>query len=254
MPGRPAPSGDSARLVTLNRQLATVEAETGASRQCKGQGRVARAGSSTCWAVPRLTAVGDCAESTGINEREPMLEIKNLHVRIEEEGTEIIRGLNLTVKSGEVAAIMGPNGSGKSTLSYALSGRDGYEVTEGEILFNGVDILEMAPDERAAAGRVPRFPVSGGNPRRRHDELPQGGDEFAAQGARRGRIDDAGLHPHGQGSGRQTRHIAWTCSSARSMSAFPAARRSAPKSCRWHCCSRSFASWTRPIPASTSTR
>ncbi len=81
-----------------------------------------------------------------------MLEIKNLHVRIEEEGTEIIRGLNLTVKSGEVAAIMGPNGSGKSTLSYALSGRDGYEVTQGEVLFNGVDILGIAPDERAAAG------------------------------------------------------------------------------------------------------
>jgi Fe-S cluster assembly ATP-binding protein len=81
-----------------------------------------------------------------------MLEIKNLHVRIEEEGTEIIRGLNLTVKSGEVAAIMGPNGSGKSTLSYALSGRDGYEVTEGEVLFNGVNILEMEPDERAATG------------------------------------------------------------------------------------------------------
>jgi Fe-S cluster assembly ATP-binding protein len=81
-----------------------------------------------------------------------MLEIKNLHVRIEEEGTEIIRGLNLTVKPGEVAAIMGPNGSGKSTLSYALSGRDGYEVTEGDVLFNGVSILEMEPDERAAAG------------------------------------------------------------------------------------------------------
>jgi Fe-S cluster assembly ATP-binding protein len=81
-----------------------------------------------------------------------MLEIKNLHVRIEEEGTEIIRGLNLSVKPGEVAAIMGPNGSGKSTLSYALSGRDGYEVTEGEVLFNGVNILEMSPDERAATG------------------------------------------------------------------------------------------------------
>ena len=81
-----------------------------------------------------------------------MLEIRNLHVRIEEEGTEIIRGLNLTVKDGEVAAIMGPNGSGKSTLSYALSGREGYEVTEGEVLFNGVDILGMEPDERAASG------------------------------------------------------------------------------------------------------
>jgi len=81
-----------------------------------------------------------------------MLEIRNLHVRIEAEGTEIIRGLNLTVKDGEVAAIMGPNGSGKSTLSYALAGRDGYEVTEGEVLWNGVNLLEMEPDARAAAG------------------------------------------------------------------------------------------------------
>jgi Fe-S cluster assembly ATP-binding protein len=81
-----------------------------------------------------------------------VLEIKNLHARIAEDGTEIIRGLNLTVKSGEVAAIMGPNGSGKSTLSYILAGREDYEVTEGEILFNGESILEMDPAERAAKG------------------------------------------------------------------------------------------------------
>ena len=81
-----------------------------------------------------------------------MLEIKNLHARIEEDGTEIIRDLSLSVKQGEVAAIMGPNGSGKSTLSYILAGRDDYEVTEGEILFNGENILEMDPAERAATG------------------------------------------------------------------------------------------------------
>ncbi len=81
-----------------------------------------------------------------------MLEIKNLHARIAEDGTEIIRGLNLTVKNGEVAAIMGPNGSGKSTLSYILAGRDDYEVTEGEILYHGESILEMDPAERAASG------------------------------------------------------------------------------------------------------
>ncbi|MBE0692627.1 MAG: Fe-S cluster assembly ATPase SufC [Aquamicrobium sp.] len=81
-----------------------------------------------------------------------MLEIKNLHARIAEDGTEIIRGLNLTVKPGEVAAIMGPNGSGKSTLSYILAGREDYEVTEGDILYNGESILEMDPAERAAAG------------------------------------------------------------------------------------------------------
>ncbi|MBO6552362.1 MAG: Fe-S cluster assembly ATPase SufC [Roseitalea sp.] len=81
-----------------------------------------------------------------------MLEIKNLHARIAEDGTEIINGLNLTVKAGEVAAIMGPNGSGKSTLSYVLAGRDDYEVTEGDILYNGESILEMDPAERASAG------------------------------------------------------------------------------------------------------
>ena len=81
-----------------------------------------------------------------------MLEIKNLHARIAEDGTEIIRGLNLTVKPGEVAAIMGPNGSGKSTLSYILSGREDYEVTEGDILYNGESILELDPAERASKG------------------------------------------------------------------------------------------------------
>ncbi len=81
-----------------------------------------------------------------------MIEIKNLHVKIADTDTMILNGLNLTVKPGEVAAIMGPNGSGKSTLSYVMAGKDDYEVTEGDILFNGESILEMTPDERAAAG------------------------------------------------------------------------------------------------------
>ena len=81
-----------------------------------------------------------------------MLEIKNLHVSLEEEDKQILKGVDLTVEAGKVHAIMGPNGSGKSTLSYVLSGRDGYVVTEGEATLNGEDLLEMEPEERAAAG------------------------------------------------------------------------------------------------------
>ena len=80
----------------------------------------------------------------------PMLEIRNLHVRIEER--EILKGVNLVVPRGEVHAIMGRNGSGKSTLSYVLAGKEDYEVTEGEVLLDGENILEMEPSDRAVAG------------------------------------------------------------------------------------------------------
>jgi Fe-S cluster assembly ATP-binding protein len=79
-----------------------------------------------------------------------MLEIKNLHATV--AGKEIIKGLTLSVADGEVAAIMGPNGSGKSTLSYVIAGREGYEVTSGEIILDGDNILDLPPDERAAKG------------------------------------------------------------------------------------------------------
>ena len=79
-----------------------------------------------------------------------MLEIENLHVTV--DGKEILRGVNLTMGSGEVHAIMGPNGSGKSTLAYVLAGRTGYGVTEGKILYKGMDLLTLAPEERAAEG------------------------------------------------------------------------------------------------------
>ena len=81
-----------------------------------------------------------------------LLTIDNLHVKLEDEDREIIRGLSLKVNPGEVHAIMGPNGSGKSTLSYVLSGREGYEVTEGSVTYKGEDLLEMPPEERAAKG------------------------------------------------------------------------------------------------------
>lgn len=80
-----------------------------------------------------------------------MLNIKNLHARIE-DGAQILKGINLEIKPGEVHAIMGPNGAGKSTLSSVIAGKEEYEVTEGEILFQGVNIIEDAPEERAHKG------------------------------------------------------------------------------------------------------
>jgi len=81
-----------------------------------------------------------------------MLEIKGLEVKLQEEDKQILKGVDLTVGAGQVHAIMGPNGSGKSTLSYVLSGRDGYQVTGGTATLDGADLLEMEPEERAAAG------------------------------------------------------------------------------------------------------
>ena len=79
-----------------------------------------------------------------------LLEIKNLHAQV--EGQEILKGVDLVVNAGEIHAIMGPNGSGKSTLAQVLAGKEEYEVTEGEILYKGQDLLEMAPEERAREG------------------------------------------------------------------------------------------------------
>ena len=81
-----------------------------------------------------------------------MLEIKDLRVKLEEEDKAILKGVDLSVPAGSVHAIMGPNGSGKSTLSYVLSGRDGYEVTGGAATLEGADLLDLDPEERAAAG------------------------------------------------------------------------------------------------------
>ena len=79
-----------------------------------------------------------------------ILEIRNLHASV--DGTEILKGLDLTLPVGEVHAIMGPNGSGKSTLAFVLAGRDGYDVTEGEVIYRGKDLLQLGIDERAQAG------------------------------------------------------------------------------------------------------
>jgi len=87
--------------------------------------------------------------------KKPLLEVKNLHVRVEER--EILKGVDLTIKTGEVHAIMGRNGSGKSTLSYTIMGHPRYIVTKGSILFKGEDLLEMSPDQRAKAGLALAF-------------------------------------------------------------------------------------------------
>ena len=85
----------------------------------------------------------------------PLLEIKDLHASVGD--TPILKGINLTINAGEIHAVMGPNGSGKSTMSYALAGREGYEVTGGDILMNGKSLLEMEADERARAGMFLAF-------------------------------------------------------------------------------------------------
>jgi Fe-S cluster assembly ATP-binding protein len=85
-------------------------------------------------------------------ERDKMLEINNLHVKLEAEDKAILKGVDLSVGTGAVHAIMGPNGSGKSTLSYVLSGREGYAVTAGSASLDGQDLLALEPEERAAAG------------------------------------------------------------------------------------------------------
>ena len=83
---------------------------------------------------------------------EYLLEIKDLHARVEDQGTDILKGVDMVIRPGELHALMGPNGSGKSTLAKVIAGHPGYEVTGGEVLLNGENILDMEPDERSRAG------------------------------------------------------------------------------------------------------
>ena len=112
-----------------------------------------------------------------------LLEIKNLHVALE-DGTEIVKGVDLAVDQNEIHAIMGPNGSGKSTLAYALMGHPAYEITEGEILFDGTDLVRARRRRARAARPVPRVPVPARGAGRDGDELPPQRDQRDPQGAR----------------------------------------------------------------------
>ncbi len=96
-------------------------------------------------------------------------------------GREILQGVNLSIDTGEVHAIMGKNGSGKSTLCQVLAGRETYEVTGGTVHYEGKDLLDMSTEERGPRGRVPRVPVPGRDPRRQHRLLPQGRRQRHAQ-------------------------------------------------------------------------
>ena len=169
-----------------------------------------------------------------------MLEIKNLHVKLEAEDKPILKGVDLTIGSGEVHAIMGPNGSGKSTLSYVLSGRDGYEVTEGSARLDGEELLEMEPEERAAAGLFLAFqyPV----------EIPGVGNmtflRTAVNAQRKARGQEEMSRPSSSRS----------CAKRPRRFSISASRKSATKSCRWRCWNRACASLTKPTRGWTSTR
>ncbi len=139
----------------------------------------------------------------------PMFEVENLHVNIEDK--EILKGVNLTINSGEIHALMGPNGSGKSTLSYALMGHPNYEITSGSVTLDGADLLGMEPDERAKAGLFLAFQYPTSIPgvtvanflrhavtNIRRPDRKEGQDLIPMRDFRkelRGRMDDLGMDP-----------------------------------------------------------
>jgi Fe-S cluster assembly ATP-binding protein len=179
-----------------------------------------------------------------------MLKIDNLHVRV--AGKDILKGLTLDVKAGEVHAIMGPNGAGKSTLGYVLAGREGYEVTQGTVTFNGQDLLALEPEARAATGVFLAFqyPV----------EIPGVNNTYflkaALNAARRQRGEseiDAFDFLTLVREKLKVLHLKDELLNAPSTKASRAARRSATRSFRWPCSNPHWPSSTKPTPASIST-
>ncbi len=180
------------------------------------------------------------------------LEIRDLQVSVklpEGELKPILRGVDLTVRSGETHAIMGPNGSGKSTLAYSLAGHPRYQVTGGTVTLDGVDVLEMTVDERARAGLflAMQYPV----------EVP---GVSVANFLRTAKTAIDGEAPKlrtwaGELRGAMEKLQMDPAFAQRNVNeASPAVRRSATRSSSWSCSSRRSPSWTRPTPASTWTR
>jgi Fe-S cluster assembly ATP-binding protein len=179
-----------------------------------------------------------------------LLEIKDLHAKVGDR--EILKGISLTVNAGEVHAIMGPNGSGKSTLAQVLAGRDLYTVTGGSVTYDGKDLLEMSPEDRAREGIFLAFqyPV----------EIPGVSNMYFLKAAlntirkHRG-IDelDAMDFLNLVRDKMQIMKMDQTLLNRPSTPAFPAARRSATRFSRWPCSNPSSPCWMKPIPASIST-
>src|SRR5687768_8580501 len=180
-----------------------------------------------------------------------MLSIRNLHVQV--GARKILKGLDLEVSTGQMHAIMGPNGSGKSTLAGVLAGRDGYEVTQGSVLYQGQDLLVMSPEERAREGVFLAFqyPV----------EIPGVNNAYLLKAAlnairkQRGEPELDAFEFLGLVRQKlQLMQMDESLSTAASTRVSPAERKSGTRSCRWPCSRRRSRCWTRPIRVSTSMR